>query len=114
MDTHRPGELRNTLVELSKVKLTISKTGGGPSSTKEKPSGAWEPSQVADHLYKKMEEGKFYVICPDNEVTEEKDKRRVLWAAREITSGQPPLSRWREDQKEEAEKWIGAADLSQF
>lgn len=34
----------------------------------EKPAGAWAPEQVADYLYKKMSDGKFYVICPDNDV----------------------------------------------
>lgn len=42
-------------------------TGGG--ATKEKPEGAWAPEQVADFLYQKMGEDKFYAICPDNDVS---------------------------------------------
>ena len=52
-------------------------TGGG--GLKEKPAGAWEPEKVADYLYQKMEEGKFYVICPDNDVDWETDRKRMTW-----------------------------------
>lgn len=80
----------------------LTKQGGAT----EKPAGAWDPSQVADYLYKKMSDDKFYIICPDNEVTEDKDKRRILWAAREIIDEKPPLSRWRAELKVDAEKWM--------
>ena len=46
---------------------------------KEKPDGAWAPEQVADYLYKKMSEDKFYVICPDNDVDWETDRKRMTW-----------------------------------
>ena len=61
-------------------------TGGG--NLKEKPAGAWEPEKVADYLYKKMSEGKFYVICPDNDVDWETDRKRMTWTV----SGLPPLT----------------------
>ncbi|KAF1731748.1 Dehydrogenase/reductase SDR family member 7B [Beauveria bassiana] len=77
-------------------------TGGG--QTKEKPAGAWAPEQVADFLYKKMEKSQFYVICPDNDVSEETDKKRMLWSVGDIVHGRPPLSRWRDEWKQEAEK----------
>ena len=68
----------------------------------EKPAGAWTPEQVADYLYKKMEEDKFYVICPDNDVSEDLDKKRMLWSTGDAIHGRPPLSRWREDWKDRA------------
>lgn len=34
-------------------------SGNQPGATKEKPAGAWSADQVADYLYKKMDEGKF-------------------------------------------------------
>ena len=37
--------------------------------------------------------GRFYILCPDDEVTPEEDRRRVLWAA-ERADDRPPLSRW--------------------
>ena len=49
-----------------------------------------------------MGENQFYVICPDNEVTEETDKKRMLWAVGDVVYGRPPLSRWSDDWKEKA------------
>jgi hypothetical protein len=49
-----------------------------------------------------MGEDKFYVICPDNDVNEETDKKRMLWSVGDIVYERPPLSRWREEWKEEA------------
>ena len=51
-----------------------------------------------------MEEGRFYVICPYNDVTEEMDKKRMLWDRLDLVKGRPPLTRWREDYVIEAEK----------
>ena len=73
---------------------------------KEKPDGAWWPEQVADYLDQKMTDNKFYVICPDNDVNEEKDKKRMLWTAGDMVEGRPPMSRWRDKFKDEAEEWM--------
>ncbi|KAF1822510.1 NAD(P)-binding protein [Dissoconium aciculare CBS 342.82] len=75
-------------------------TGGG--STKEKPAGAWAPEQVAEYLYRKMSEGKFYVICPDNDVDWETDRKRMTWTMGDIVYERQPQSRWREEYKQEA------------
>ena len=80
-------------------------TGGG--KTKEKPGGAWAPEQVASYLEEKMGEDVFYVICPDNDVTTEKDKKRMLWSVGDIVNERPPLSRWRDGYKDDAEEWMG-------
>ena len=77
-------------------------SGGKANEGGEKPAGAWTPEQVAEYLEGKMAEGKFYVICPDNDVDTETDKRRMLWAVGDIVYERPPLSRWREDWKEKA------------
>lgn len=84
-------------------------TGGG--HTKEKPAGAWAPEQVTDFLYKKMENKEFYVICPDNDVSEETDKRRMLWTMGDIVHGRPPLTRWRDEWKEEAAKTMSETKI---
>lgn len=52
-------------------------TGGG--GLKEKPAGAWSAEQVAEHLYRKMGEGVFGIICPDNDVDWETDRKRMMW-----------------------------------
>lgn len=53
-----------------------------------------------------MDDGKFYAICPDNDVTEETDKKRMLYAAGDVVYERPALSRWREDWKDEASSII--------
>jgi len=86
-------------------------SGGAPGSAKEKPAGAWAPNQVAEFLKSKMDKGRFWCICPDNDVTEEMDRRRMLWTAGDAVYGRPPLSRWRQEYKEEAEEWMSAQKL---
>jgi len=84
-------------------------TGGG--AAKAKPDGAWAPEQVAELLGKKMEQGKFYIICPDNDVSEDMDKRRMLYGAGDIVYERPALSRWREDTKDKAAEEIKSMKL---
>ncbi|KAF2220721.1 short chain dehydrogenase/reductase [Elsinoe ampelina] len=79
-------------------------TGGGKTTTK--PDGAWAPEQVADYLYQKMSDGKFYVICPDNDVDWETDRKRMTWAMGDIVYERQALSRWRDDSKDESKKGI--------
>ncbi|KAL4971868.1 hypothetical protein BDW66DRAFT_155232 [Aspergillus desertorum] len=57
---------------------------------------------VVDFMVGKMNEGKFYLLCPANEVTEELDRKRIVWTAGDLTEGRPPLTRWRDDWKDRA------------
>jgi short-subunit dehydrogenase len=66
----------------------------------EKPPGAWSPEQVIDMMIERMGEGDFYIICPDNDVTWEVDRKRIQWAAEDITQNRPALSRWHADYKD--------------
>ncbi|TKA34076.1 hypothetical protein B0A50_00056 [Salinomyces thailandicus] len=84
-------------------------TGGGKTTTK--PDGAWAPEQVADFLYKKMGEGKFYAICPDNDVSWETDRKRMMWTMGDAVYERQPQSRWREEFKDEASKTMEAMQL---
>lgn len=79
-------------------------TGGG--GMKEKPEGAWWPEQVAEYMQSKMAEGKFYIICPDNDVDWETDRKRMMWGQGDIAYERRPLSRWREDSQEEAKRGV--------
>lgn len=63
----------------------------------EKPSGAWTPDQTADFMLGRLEEGDFYILCPDGEVTRDMDERRMTWAMGDIVENRPPLSRWHKD-----------------
>lgn len=57
-------------------------------------------------MHQKMQNGKFYIICPDNDVSEATDKKRMLWTANDIVQERAPLSRWRGEYKDEVEKWM--------
>lgn len=60
----------------------------------EKPDAAWTSEQTVSYLLSRLSEGDFYVLCPDNEVTSERDQKRVAWAAQDIVENRPALSRW--------------------
>lgn len=66
--------------------------------------GAWLPGRVVDMLLDSVAGDRFYIICPDDEVTAEMDAKRILWAAQDITENRPPLSRWHPDFAEVARK----------
>ncbi|KAI2850005.1 hypothetical protein CBS63078_8464 [Aspergillus niger] len=77
-------------------------TGFHTAAFREKPPGAWTSKQVVDFMVEKMAEKRFYILCPDNEVSEELDRKRILWTTSDLVEGRPPLTRWREDWKEKA------------
>jgi NAD(P)-dependent dehydrogenase (short-subunit alcohol dehydrogenase family) len=63
-------------------------------------SGAWMPKQLIDFMVDELDEGKFYLIAPDNDVDRETDNLRMTWTMQDITMDRPPLSRWHEDYKD--------------
>ncbi|KIC32217.1 SDR family NAD(P)-dependent oxidoreductase [Leisingera sp. ANG-S5] len=63
----------------------------------EKPASAWTSEQTVDHLLTRMAAGDFYILCPDNDVTPARDRRRVAWALGDILENRPALSRWHPD-----------------
>jgi NAD(P)-dependent dehydrogenase (short-subunit alcohol dehydrogenase family) len=83
----------------------------GAKVFKEKPDGPWTPEQVAEYLYEKMGKNEFYIICPDNDVSEEMDKKRMTWTAGDVINRRPPLSRWREEWKQEAEETMARMEV---
>jgi NAD(P)-dependent dehydrogenase (short-subunit alcohol dehydrogenase family) len=72
----------------------------------EKPPGAWLPEQVIDYMLNALEKDAFYIICPDNDVDEDLDRRRILWAAGDLAYGRPALSRWHPDFAEEFARFV--------
>jgi len=64
--------------------------------------------QLIDMLIAWMNQGDFYILCPDNEVTRAIDNRRILWAAQDITENRPPLSRWHADYKAAFDQFLHA------
>jgi len=72
-----------------------------------KPAAAWTSEQVADRLLERMAQGDFYIICPDNEVTEALDHARMQWNLDDIVHNRPALSRWHRDFKDEFTRFVG-------
>jgi short-subunit dehydrogenase len=66
----------------------------GLTGRSEKPAGAWTADQVIDEMLAGISAGRFYIICPDNEVTSAMDRKRIRWAAEDVIENRPPLSRW--------------------
>jgi len=72
----------------------------GMISAPEKPASAWTAEQTADFFIESMNRGDFYILCPDNDVTRELDKKRIAWAVGDLIENRPPLSRWHPDFKD--------------
>lgn len=68
--------------------------------------GAWMPMQVIEFMLKELNEGKFYIVCPDNDVDRETDNLRMTWAMQDITQDRPPLSRWHPDWKDKFSEYL--------
>lgn len=86
-------------------------TAGVVGGREGKPEGAWWPEQVAGELERGMGEGKFYVVCPDNDVSEEMDRKRMFWGVGDVVYGRPPLSRWRDGYRDDAEEWMKRQEI---
>lgn len=82
----------------------------GPTPSDEvlakKNDGAWLPSQVADYAYEKIGQGKFYIVCPDNDVNEALDKARMEFAMGDVVHGRSALSRWDAEYEKDAAESI--------
>ncbi len=72
----------------------------GITERPERPPGAWTADQVIDEMLVGIAAGRFYILCPDNDVTPEMDRKRMRWAADDAILGRPPLSRWHADYKD--------------
>lgn len=85
-------ELRQT--EGPRISAHLLVPGWTTTGTAAHQPGAWMPDQVVDYMLAKLEAGAFYIICPDDEVTEKMDRARILWSAGDITEDRVALSRW--------------------
>jgi NAD(P)-dependent dehydrogenase (short-subunit alcohol dehydrogenase family) len=85
-------------------------TGMTRGGRTEKPPGAWTPDQVVDMLIAGIDQGDFYIICPDNDVTRATDNKRIIWAAQDITKNRPALSRWHPEYREAFDVFLNAPD----
>ena len=60
----------------------------------------------APRMIERLQEGDFYILCPDNDVPRRLDERRILWAAGDIVENRPALSRWHPDYTEAFARFI--------
>ncbi|KAF3351631.1 hypothetical protein VdG2_00218 [Verticillium dahliae VDG2] len=84
---------------------SIGSGGVEPINEKDKPTGAWTIGQVVEYLEESIARKEFYIICPDNDVTVEMNKKRMMWTAQDLIHRRRPLSRWREDLENEFNEW---------
>ena len=81
-------------------------TGLTANGRTEKPAGAWTPEQTVEFMVESIDEGDFYILCPDGDVDRPTDEKRILWAANDIVQNRPPLSRWHEEYSAEFTKFL--------
>jgi len=78
----------------ARVNAHLLVPGWTTTGNNEHKQGAWLPEQVVEYMMEAIEKGSFYIICPDDETSEELDKQRILQAAEDIINDRVPLSRW--------------------
>ena len=64
--------------------------------------------QVVDFMFAELAAGKFYLICPDNDVDRATDNLRMTWTMQDLTQDRPPLSRWHPDYKDQFTAFLEA------
>lgn len=113
---HLAHDMRNTSPQIN-VHLLIpgwvyTSFGGNPGPNDDdevrdkKPKGAWLASTLVEYACKKIDEGRFYIVCPDEDVTEALDQARMTYQVGDITEGRSALSRWDPKYKDKAAEWI--------
>ena len=69
-----------------------------------KPDAAWTSGEAVDYLIERMAAGDFYVLCPDNDVSAQRDRKRIEWSLGDMIENRPALSRWHPDYAEKFAK----------
>jgi len=74
----------------------------------EKHPSAWTGEQTAQFFIDSVNNGDFYILCPDNDVPRWKDEKRIAWAAGDMIENRPALSRWHPDYTDAFEAFMEA------
>lgn len=72
----------------------------------QKPPGAATAEETVGFMLSALENGDFYILCPDNETPRELDEKRMQWTADDMIKNRPALSRWHPDFSEEFEAFV--------
>lgn len=99
-------DMRNTNIGVYLLIPGYTYTGMTRGATNTKPDSAWTPEQVAAYMFDEIERKHFYILCPDNAVTNEIDHKRMAWNLRDITEQRPALSRWREQTAADFDRYM--------
>lgn len=99
-------DLRKSNVSVHLLIPGYTYTGMTRGASTTKPDSAWAPEQVASYMFEKINQKQFYILCPDNDVTNEIDHKRMTWNLHDITHGRPALSRWREETAADFDKYM--------
>ncbi|CAM4954820.1 unnamed protein product [Rotaria socialis] len=95
-----------SLAESLSYDLRKTKTNMTRGTSTNKPNSAWTADQVASYMFEKIEQKQFYILCPDNAVTNHTDYKRMTWNLHDITDGRSALSRWREETVDDFEQYM--------
>ena len=87
-------------LEAGKVSAHLLIPGWTTTGAAEHRPGAWLPEQVVDFMEQAIAKGSFFILCPDDETSNETDHKRILWNAMDIVENRPALSRWHPEWKE--------------
>ena len=83
-----------------------SMTGMDERGPDAKPASAWSTAQTIDFMIDSLNNGDFYILCPDNDVPRTLDEQRISWNSGDIINNRPALSRWHPDYKEAFDAFI--------
>lgn len=72
----------------------------------EKPPAAWTSEQTALYMFERLEDGDFYILCPDNDVSRSLDEKRIQWNTDDLIKNRPALSRWHPEWKDRYEAFV--------
>ena len=97
-------DLRNNDLNKGQVTSHLLVPGWTTTGRNQHKQGAWLPDQVVDYMINAINNGDFYIVCPDDEVSTDMDNRRIIRGAQDITRNRPPLSRWHTDYKDDGNK----------
>ena len=72
----------------------------------QKPPFAATAEETVDFMMSSLEQGDFYILCPDNETPRPLDEKRVQWTADDIIKNRPALSRWHPDYEDAYKAYV--------
>ena len=72
----------------------------------QKPPFAATAEETVDFMIRSLEQGDFYILCPDNETPRPLDEKRIQWTADDIIKNRPALSRWHPDYEAEFKAFV--------